>query len=70
MASAPWRRSPVVLSVVFLLAYGLAPLDYILSIIRAEHPKDADPELIQAREELHFEAAKAAAPYIHGNCRQ
>jgi hypothetical protein len=37
----------------------------MLGIMRAEHPKYGSPELIQAREELRFEAAKAAAPYVH-----
>jgi len=37
----------------------------MLRIMRAEHPTDATPELIQAREEMRFEAAKAAAPYVH-----
>jgi hypothetical protein len=48
-----------------IAAAGLTPLDYMLSIMRSEHPEGAGPEVIQAREELRFEAAKAAAPYVH-----
>lgn len=36
-------------------ASGLTPLDYMLSILRDEDANDAD----------RFEAAKAAAPYVH-----
>lgn len=38
-----------------IAASGLTPLDYMLAIMR-----DA-----QADDELRFEAAKAAAPYVH-----
>src|SRR3954452_6560020 len=48
-----------------IAASGLTPLDYMLGIMRAEHPNGASPEIMQAREELRFEAAKAAAPYVH-----
>jgi len=48
-----------------IAASGLTPLDYMVGIMRSDIPKDASPELIQAREELRFEAAKAAAPYVH-----
>jgi hypothetical protein len=48
-----------------IAASGLTPLDYMLGIMRAEHPNGASPEIIQAREELRFEAAKAAAPFVH-----
>jgi hypothetical protein len=37
----------------------------MLGIMRSQHPENASPEIIQAREELRFEAAKAAAPYVH-----
>jgi hypothetical protein len=48
-----------------IAASGLTPLDYMLSIMRSEHPHGVSPDVIQAREELRFEAAKAAAPYVH-----
>ena len=48
-----------------IAASGLTPLDYMLGIMRSQHPENASPEIIQAREELRFEAAKAAAPYVH-----
>lgn len=38
-----------------IAASGLAPLDYMLSILRSE---EQPPE-------MRFEAAKAAAPYVH-----
>lgn len=37
------------------LASGLTPLDYMLSLLRNE----------EKPEDIRFEAAKAAAPYIH-----
>lgn len=46
-------------------ASGLTPLDYMLQIMRAEHPPGAEPAEILAREAMRFEAAKAAAPYVH-----
>lgn len=44
---------------------GITPLEYMLQVMRAE-PSDAldDRELAMAVN-LRFEAAKAAAPYIH-----
>jgi hypothetical protein len=43
---------------------GLTPLEYMLQIMRRE--SDHEDEKIQmAREAMRFEAAKAAAPYIH-----
>lgn len=43
---------------------GITPLEYMLQIMRA--PSDhEDPKVQGAREAMRFEAAKAAAPYIH-----
>jgi len=45
-------------------AEGITPLEYMLQIMRA--PSDhEDPRVQAAREAMRFEAAKAAAPYIH-----
>ena len=43
---------------------GITPLEYMLQVMRT--PSDHEDEKIQiAREAMRFEAAKAAAPYIH-----
>ena len=43
---------------------GLTPLEYMLEVMR--RPSDHEDEKIQlAREAMRFEAAKAAAPYVH-----
>lgn len=43
---------------------GLTPLEFMLQIMRS--PSDhEDPRIQAAREAMRFEAAKAAAPYIH-----
>lgn len=45
---------------------GLTPLDFMLNIMRGEAcPADANPAQIIAFHTLRFEAAKAAAPYVH-----
>jgi hypothetical protein len=36
-----------------------------MMLVRAETPPGLDPAVAKAREELRFEAAKAAAPYVH-----
>lgn len=44
---------------------GITPLEYILSVMRSEPPEGLEgPQLLSAHM-LRFEAAKAAAPYIH-----
>src|SRR6478672_9556803 len=48
-----------------LAAQGITPLDYMMMLVRAETPPGLDPAVAKAREELRFEAAKAAAPYVH-----
>lgn len=47
-----------------LAAEGMTPLEYLLRVMHA--PSDHEDAKIQAqREMLRFEAAKAAAPYMH-----
>src|SRR3954466_11342292 len=48
-----------------LAAQGITPLDYMMMLVRAETPPGLDPAVARARETLRFEAAKAAAPYVH-----
>jgi len=48
-----------------LAAQGITPLDYLMMLVRAETPPGLDPAVARARETLCFEAAKAAAPYVH-----
>jgi hypothetical protein len=46
------------------IAEGITPLEYMLEVMR--RPSDHEDEKIQlAREAMRFEAAKAAAPYMH-----
>lgn len=43
---------------------GITPLEFMLNVMRA--PSDhEDPKIQIAREAMRFEAAKAAAPYVH-----
>src|SRR5690349_20682424 len=44
---------------------GLTPLDFMLNIMRGEAPANADAAQKIAWEAMRFEAAKAAAPYVH-----
>lgn len=45
---------------------GITPLEFMLEIMRKEElSPDADPAQILAHQAMRFEAAKAAAPYIH-----
>ena len=45
---------------------GLTPLEFMLQIMRNDQlPEDADPAQKVALTALRFEAAKAAAPYVH-----
>src|SRR3954464_14985531 len=48
-----------------LAAQGITPLDYLMMLVRAETEPGLDPTVAKARESLRFEAAKAAAPYVH-----
>lgn len=44
---------------------GITPLEFMLRVMRTEAPEDADPLAKQIHRDRQFEAAKAAAPYIH-----
>jgi len=44
---------------------GITPLDYMLGVMRKPIPDDADLGVQVAMIGLRFEAAKAAAPYVH-----
>ena len=44
---------------------GLTPLDYMLSVMREDIPKDASIETKIAMTSHKMDAAKAAAPYVH-----
>lgn len=44
---------------------GLTPLEYMLGVMKSEPPKDADAVTVVRHTEMRFEAAKAAAPYMH-----
>jgi hypothetical protein len=46
------------------MAEGVSPLEYMLQVMRDDTPHD-DPRVQVARDAMRFEAAKAAAPYIH-----
>jgi hypothetical protein len=47
------------------VAGGITPLDYMLNILRTEPPEDAEPLIKLGMQAARFEAAKAAAPYVH-----
>jgi hypothetical protein len=47
------------------LAQGISPLEYMLKLLRVEPPADADAARKAEIEAMRFEAAKAAAPYVH-----
>ena len=44
---------------------GITPLEYMLQVMRTEPREDMEPREYMATFMLRFEAAKAAAPYIH-----
>lgn len=44
---------------------GLTPLDFMLNLMRTELPTDASAVEKASVKALQFEAAKAAAPYVH-----
>lgn len=46
-------------------ASGITPLDFMLRIMRTEPGEIEDERVLQSVMELRFEAAKAAAPYVH-----
>lgn len=43
---------------------GITPLEYMLQIMRGDSDHE-DPKIMAQRELMRFEAAKAAAPYVH-----
>lgn len=43
---------------------GITPLEFMLQVMRQD-PTHDDPKIQAQRELLQFEAAKAAAPYVH-----
>ena len=48
-----------------IVGEGITPLEYMLECMRLEIPEDAElPEQLAIRA-MRFEAAKAAAPYVH-----
>ena len=44
---------------------GISPLEYMLQVMRTDIPLDFEPREAVAAVTLRFEAAKAAAPYMH-----
>ena len=46
------------------MAEGITPLEFMLAVMRSTSVHD-DPEVQISRDAMRFEAAKAAAPYIH-----
>lgn len=44
---------------------GISPLEYMLELMRKPYPDDADAVAKVNLDGLRFEAAKAAAPYVH-----
>jgi hypothetical protein len=46
-------------------AEGVTPLEFMLQVMRTEPDISLDPKIYASAMEMRFEAAKAAAPYIH-----
>ena len=46
-------------------AEGITPLEFILDVMRKEPSLELEPREYLAAVTLRFEAAKAAAPYVH-----
>jgi hypothetical protein len=44
---------------------GITPLEFMLQVMRTEPSLELEPKEAQAAVVLRFEAAKAAAPYMH-----
>lgn len=44
---------------------GITPLEYMLQVLRTEPREDLDPKEYMMAAAMRFEAAKAAAPYMH-----
>ena len=47
------------------IAEGISPLEYMLQVMRSEAPESEDARVLVAHQAMRFEAAKAAAPYVH-----
>jgi hypothetical protein len=47
------------------MAEGITPLEFMLNIMRSEPADIEDPRVLLDALAMRFEAAKAAAPYIH-----
>lgn len=47
------------------IAEGLSPLEFMLNLMRSQAPAGASPEVAMDHVKAQFEAAKAAAPYVH-----
>lgn len=46
-------------------ATGITPLDFMLNVMRKPYPRSATAAQKLAHDAIRFEAAKAAAPYVH-----
>ena len=44
---------------------GITPLEYMLEVMRSEAPDSDDGRVMIDHRQMKFEAAKAAAPYMH-----
>jgi hypothetical protein len=44
---------------------GITPLEYMLEVMRTEPGDNLEPRELAIAQTLRFEAAKAAAPYMH-----
>lgn len=44
---------------------GITPLEFMLDVMRKPYPEDADATVKASYDAMRFEAAKAAAPYVH-----
>lgn len=51
-------------------ASGITPLDYMLLVMRTPPPKRCTTAQRAAHVDRQFEAAKAAAPYVHAKLAQ
>lgn len=47
------------------MAEGITPLEFMLNIMRADPPETDDARVNLEAMAMRFEAAKAAAPYVH-----
>lgn len=63
-AGVPNKRTAALVAAVE--STGITPLDYMLNVMRDDStPNGAEAAQIVALMSLRFEAAKAAAPYVH-----